>query len=686
MPRDFDREWSTGYWDYMRDLSHVSRYGLLASLVLHGREQPAILDVGCGEGTLFEHLHGRATYLGFDVSAQAVARGAARHPEARFVQATVAEFQTEEKFDAIVFNAILYLFDDKRSIVARYAKMLKPGGILVLENHTTFRAARDYFRKAGELQDAAGWDKVQTAVPLDWLAQLFQEYRHEAHYTLLNWSVANSEFPCRHVHVFRLRPVKGFSEDSAPYLFGTESMGPVLEAVNVEGRSVLTVLGGADQLLNFVFAGAREVVGFDISRAASYVAELKLAALRALDRSRFLQLFLELQKGASDGLADLLPQLSAPAAAWFREKELEVKVRVRSAATVQRLNPYLQSDEAYLKTRAGLASTGTFFTADLFALPLQRKFDVVYTANVLDFHRARSAQAVESLWPLVEPSGCICSYEFASHQRRAGEYGPGVLTRHDFDGLVYGGRDGLAILRREPEDPIDWLKLESDFAPIGQGGQSSHLYRSGQVVLRAPRPGTKVDAQASYRSHRLLRNLALRIERPWLALPAALVDTPEALQVGGEQMVATPLLPASYRNAHSLPKRALETVSEEDRLAAALLCVLTAQCDAVLKNVFVSPEDKPVLLDLDTCLGRPVWWGPATRSCFAPGGALAFSSRQDTFADLPPLLRDLIRQILSGSELGLPAGEARALTACAKAIFEQGLAKAAQRPLPEPGA
>ena len=34
MARDFDREWSTGYWDYMRELSHVSRYGLLASLVL----------------------------------------------------------------------------------------------------------------------------------------------------------------------------------------------------------------------------------------------------------------------------------------------------------------------------------------------------------------------------------------------------------------------------------------------------------------------------------------------------------------------------------------------------------------------------------------------------------------------------------------------------------------------------
>jgi hypothetical protein len=66
-------------------------------------------------------------------------------------------------------------------------------------------------------------------------------------------------------------------------------------------------------------------------------------------------------------------------------------------------------------------------------------------------------------------------------------------------------------------------------------------------------------------------------------------------------------------------------VSEADRLSAAFLCVLTAQCDAVLKNVFLSPEGRPVLLNLDTCLGRPVWWGPACRICFAPGGALAYA-------------------------------------------------------------
>jgi SAM-dependent methyltransferase len=704
MARDFDREWSTGYWDYMRGLSHVSRYGLLTSLLLHCRERPAVLDAGCGEGTLAAHLNGRADYLGFDVSPEAIARAAQACPDARFAVASVAEFQTEEKFDAVVFNAILYLFDDKRGIVARYAKLLKPGGILVIENHTTFRAARDYFRKVGELQDSKGWEKNQEELPLDWLGPLFEDYRHEAHYTLLNWSVANSEFPCRHIHLFRLRekapppppPRAGFGEDSAPYVFGTESMGGVLEALKVEGRSVLTVLGGADQLLNFVCAGAREVVGFDISRAAAHLAELKLAALRTFDRSRYLALFLELQNGpsadAKGALSGLFPQLSPAARHYFQlgfETGLKVKVRILRAAKLTGINPYLQSDEAYLRTRAGL-SEGVFLTADLFTLreQLNRRFDVVYAANVLDFNRSRAAEGVASLWPLVEQGGCICSYEFASHPQRDGEYGPGVLQRHAFDGPVYGGRDSLAVLRREPQDPWkNWLDgLGDDLAPIGQGGQSSHLYRAGQVVLRAPRPGTKVDAQASFRSHRLLRTLALRAGAPHLALPAALVDTPEELraQVASPQMVATPLLPADHRNAHSLPAKLLSRVGEEDRLAAALLCVLTAQCDAVLKNVFVAPDGKPVLLDLDTCLGRPVWWGPASRTCFAPGGALAYSSPQDGFAALPEPHAELIREVLRGSDFGLLPEEMRALKACARAIFELGLTRASTRPLPEP--
>src|SRR5947209_13612 len=134
MARNFESEWSTGYWDYMRGLSHVSRYGLLASLACHGRRKPSVLDVGCGEGTLFEHLGERvSSYLGFDAAASAIERAKERHrdPRAHFTAASITDFQTEEKFDVILFNAILYLFPDKPALVRRYAQMLAPGGAMV---------------------------------------------------------------------------------------------------------------------------------------------------------------------------------------------------------------------------------------------------------------------------------------------------------------------------------------------------------------------------------------------------------------------------------------------------------------------------------------------------------------------------------------------------------------------------
>jgi hypothetical protein len=277
----------------------------------------------------------------------------------------------------------------------------------------------------------------------------------------------------RHVHVFRLRPEPGrpaanpsrpeaapepvrpaaaaragFSESSSPYVFGTENLTGVLGALDVRGKRVLTVLGGADQLLNFACNGAREVRGFDISRAASHMAELKCAALRAFDRGRYLSLLLDLQAGPSPAtkgaLADLLLGLSPAAAGYFQDvlsQGFRPKVRIRKAEVLQRINPYLQSDEAYLRTRENLPQ-GPFVTADLFALAgqLRGPFDVIYAANVLDFNRAQSEEAMAALWPLAAEDGVVCSYEFASHPRRDGEYGPGVLRRHAFDGPVYGGR------------------------------------------------------------------------------------------------------------------------------------------------------------------------------------------------------------------------------------------------------
>lgn len=741
MARNFESEWSTGYWDYMRGLSHVSRYGLLASLACHERVRPSVLDVGCGEGTLFEHLGERVgAYCGFDSAASAIARARERYadPRARFEVASITDFEPGAKFDVILFNAILYLFGDKQPLVRRYAQMLAPGGIMVIENHTTFRDARQYFQKVGEMQDSSsgGWGSIHQVLPFDWLGPLFREYQHRAHFTLVNWSVERSKFPCRHVHVFGLRPRPdkaaqedeyarapavdkggrgGFTAESAPYLFGTESMGPVLDGLDVSGRSVLTVLGSADQLLNFWWAGAREVTGFDISRAASYVAELKMAMLRSLDRARFLSLLLEMQAGLSDAgkstLGSLLPDLSPTAGAYFKrviDQGGKFKVRTRNAGTLQKINPYLQSDEAYLRTRANLRDS-LLLTADAFRVreKLERRFDYVYLANVLDFNRAKAPEAVERLWPLVEPAGAVLSYEFASHKQQDGEYGNVQVARKQFAGPIYGGTDSLATLRRhgapQPDEDPEQARIEAlarsgglKLSPMKPAGaQSSHFFRASsngeELVLRAPKDHTKIDVEASFRSHRLVRCLARRIGAGHVALPVALFDVPQEHreQVPWPRMIAMPFL-SDWAAADAVPRDQRERIGESDRISGALLCVLTGQRDAAAKNVLMRKTTAEiVLLDLDTCLGRPVWWGGGTsRPCFLPGEKLAYQSAQQKVDDLPPRARELVCEVAgldaaaASDRFGLLPVEAESLVAAAREVRDEGLSAAGDRRFP----
>jgi hypothetical protein len=110
-----------------------------------------------------------------------------------------------------------------------------------------------------------------------------------------------------------------------------------------------------------------------------------------------------------------LPGLSLAAAGYFQDvlsQGFKPKVRIRKAEVLQRINPYLQSDEAYLRTRENLPQ-GPFVTADLFALAgqLRGPFDVIYAANVLDFNRAQSEEAMAALWPLAAEDGVVCSCE-----------------------------------------------------------------------------------------------------------------------------------------------------------------------------------------------------------------------------------------------------------------------------------
>src|SRR5215472_663843 len=72
----WDAEYNQGYWNKLLDLSEQAHYAVLRSYILHVTPGGEILDVGCGEGLLLQHLgrdsYGR--YVGIDFSESALAR------------------------------------------------------------------------------------------------------------------------------------------------------------------------------------------------------------------------------------------------------------------------------------------------------------------------------------------------------------------------------------------------------------------------------------------------------------------------------------------------------------------------------------------------------------------------------------------------------------------------------------
>jgi 2-polyprenyl-3-methyl-5-hydroxy-6-metoxy-1,4-benzoquinol methylase len=141
-------------WDRLLSETHFSTYlggtinvdasNLLTAMLIkyHCRESPAILDVGCGGGTLISALSSFSRYVGTDVSAHAIAIARA-DPDLAPAMATgrvsleasdLREYRPAGAFDAIVFNEVLYYLHSETAIaeVERYAKFLEQNGIICI--------------------------------------------------------------------------------------------------------------------------------------------------------------------------------------------------------------------------------------------------------------------------------------------------------------------------------------------------------------------------------------------------------------------------------------------------------------------------------------------------------------------------------------------------------------------------
>src|SRR2546423_12002448 len=112
----------------MRRLDELARYAVIAGYLRHLKPGGSVLDVGCGEGLLADHLRpfGYARYLGVDLSETAVRQAAGRVDErTAFTAADAESYVPAGRWDAIVLNESVYYFRDPLGTVRRYERLLE---------------------------------------------------------------------------------------------------------------------------------------------------------------------------------------------------------------------------------------------------------------------------------------------------------------------------------------------------------------------------------------------------------------------------------------------------------------------------------------------------------------------------------------------------------------------------------
>jgi len=118
----WDAQYKNDYSDKMDCADQQPRNRVIAGIALENYKQGMkILDIGCGTGTLYNYFSGvDINYTGIDLSYFAVEKAKETFAEtnAKFFPEDFEEFDTDEKFDVIIFNEVLYYFPIEKILPA----------------------------------------------------------------------------------------------------------------------------------------------------------------------------------------------------------------------------------------------------------------------------------------------------------------------------------------------------------------------------------------------------------------------------------------------------------------------------------------------------------------------------------------------------------------------------------------
>lgn len=125
-------QWNSTLYDQKHDF--VAKYGEGLLAFLPENPAQAILDLGCGTGTLTAQLAARGSrVIGVDSAHPMVERARAQYPELTFEVCDALALPFEGEFDVVFSNAVFHWIADHDTLLENVKKALKPGGQLICE-------------------------------------------------------------------------------------------------------------------------------------------------------------------------------------------------------------------------------------------------------------------------------------------------------------------------------------------------------------------------------------------------------------------------------------------------------------------------------------------------------------------------------------------------------------------------
>jgi len=131
-----DDDYRRGRWDYLNNLEEMSRYAVIAGYCKHSTNVLSVLDLGCGSAILRRWLRPPESidYVGVDLSNVAIDRAGREWTDGstRFIAADAATYVPDRKFDVVIFNEVLYYFEQPSKILEHFAGFLEDNGHFVI--------------------------------------------------------------------------------------------------------------------------------------------------------------------------------------------------------------------------------------------------------------------------------------------------------------------------------------------------------------------------------------------------------------------------------------------------------------------------------------------------------------------------------------------------------------------------